>query len=124
EGELLPRTATQPGAATVRGPVEQEHHAVRWSGLVAEASEVGRTVGTEGNRRIAAEIIRARARHGGIVRISGDPRYEAVRQRGGPRFAAVEGGVDGAATVPVPVVAAGDEVIGIAWIHRDRRLVL
>src|SRR5438874_1727395 len=74
------------------------------------ADVIGGAVGAEGDGRIAARVVVASARHGRIVGEPGDARQEAVRQRGRPGLAAVEGGADCAAVVVVPVVGAGQHV--------------
>src|SRR6266702_2557248 len=111
-----------PGAATVARAAEPERDVLS---LVAEAGEIGgAAVGAERDGRIAAKIVRAGARHGGIIRERGDAGDEAVRQRRRPSLAAVEGGVDAAAVVVVPVVVAGDHVARVRRIEGQGGLVL
>src|SRR2546430_6709711 len=57
------------------------------------------------------------------VRELRDPGDEAVGQRRRPRLATVEGRVDAAAVVVVPVVVARDHVARVCWIDRERSLV-
>src|SRR2546430_9058197 len=54
------------------------------------------------------------------VRELRDPGDEAVGQRRRPRLATVEGRVDAAAVVVVPVVVARDHVARVCWIDRER----
>src|SRR6266576_4762163 len=122
EREWMIGAADGPGAAAVARARKPERHVFP---PISKAAEVGGVaIGTERDRRVAAEVIDPGARHGGIVRERGDAGNEAVRQRRRPRLASVEGRVDAAAVVVVPVIVAGDHVAGIGWIDGERGLVL
>jgi len=122
EGERMIGAARGPGAAAVARAAQPERDVFS---DISKAGEVrGGSVGTERHCRIASEVIRARPRHGGIVRELRDPGDESTRQRRRPRLAAVERRVDAAAVVVVPVVVAGDHVARVRRINGERGLVL
>src|SRR5439155_1022537 len=122
ERERMVGAAGGPTAAAIARPAEPKGYCFP---AITEAREVGRSsIGAKGDARITAEVVGARSRNRGVVRELRDPGDEAVGQRRRPRLATVEGRVDAAAVVVVPVVVAGDHVARVCRIDRERSLVL
>ena len=116
--------ASLPGAAPVAGPAHVERD-LEWRCEVERlAGEVRRPVRAEGDVRIAGGIVDTGPGHARVVRVLRQSRNEAAWQRGRPGLAAVEARVHRAAIVVVPVIGAGDQVVWVGRVDRQRSFVL